>query len=407
VTEVAAAGLELRRRFVLLSFLRWFGVGAMIPTTVILFQSRGLSLAQIGVAAAAQSVVVLVLELPTGGLADTLGARRVLLLACTFDLLALGLVLAADTFLLIVLAWGVMGIFRALDSGPLEAWYVDRALAHDPDADIERGIAHGGAAISAAIAAGALIAALLVTVGPIVLPVAFALVLRVVDMAAITRFVSDEHLDRRGAREAVADIPTVVRSGLDLVRASTALRALILVELTWSAGMVAVEGLSGPALFEAFGDPEQGVAVLAITAAAGWGLSAVGSASTPRFVDWCGSPARAGIASRLIQGGAVVVMAAIAGPAGVVTGYLAFYLVHGAANAVHYGMVHRLVDDGRRTTVLSLSSLVARVGAAAADAGLGVVATAASLDVAFGIAALLLVAGAPLYRVAGRGRQAG
>jgi MFS family permease len=403
VTGVEAAELGLRRHFVLLSFLRWFGVGAMIPTTVILFQSRGLSLAQIGLAAAVQSIVVLLLELPTGGLADTLGARRVLLLACAFDLAALALVLRADTFLLIVLAWGVMGIFRALDSGPLEAWYVDRALAFDPGADIERGIAHGGAAISAAIASGSLVAALLVIVGPLALPVVFALVLRVVDIAAIARFVTDDPLRRAGARQAMADVPTVVRAGVSLVKGSTALRALILIELTWSAGMVAVEALSGPKLFEIFGDPERGVAVLAITAAAGWGLSAVGSASTPRFVDWCGSPARAGIASRFIQGGAVVVMAIVAGPVGVVTGYLGFYLVHGAANAVHYGMVHRLVDDGRRATVLSLSSFVARIGAASADAGLGVVATTVGIGPAFGIAAVLLVIGAPLYRVAGRG----
>ena len=46
---------------------------------------------------------------------------------------------------------------------------------------------------------------------------------------------------------------------------------------------------------------------------------------------------------------------------------------------------------------------MARLGAAAADAGLGIVATAASLDLAFAIAAVLLVIGAPLYRVAGRG----
>src|ERR1051325_10127126 len=92
-----ASELErLHRHFVVLSFLRWFGTGGVIPPTVVLLQDRGLSLAAIGVAAAVQSIVVLVLELPTGGLADTLGARRVLLLACAFDLAALGLVLQAD-----------------------------------------------------------------------------------------------------------------------------------------------------------------------------------------------------------------------------------------------------------------------------------------------------------------------
>jgi MFS family permease len=408
-TEAQTAAATLHRRFVALSALRWLGTGCVIPLTVVLFQDRGLTLAEIGIAAAVQSVVVLLLELPTGGLADTLGARRVLLVACGFDLIALAVFVVADSFALLALGWGIMGVFRALDSGPLEAWYVDQALAADAEADIERGIAHGSAALSGAIAAGCLLCAVLVTVGPIagvdalVLPLLAAIVLRVVDTVAIARLVTDDPLTRRGAREAVADVPTVIRAGVDVVRGSRALQALVLIEVLWSAGMVAVESLSGPRLFAALGDPEEGVALLAVTAALGWGMSGAGSAATLRLVRWCRTPARAGVVTRLVQAAAVALMAVVAGPVGVVTGYLGFYLVHGAANAVHYGMLHRLVDQGRRTTVLSLSSLTARLGAAASDVGLGIVATVVGIGPAFGIAAALLVAGAPLYRVAGRG----
>jgi predicted GNAT family acetyltransferase len=104
------------------------------------------------------------------------------------------------------------------------------------------------------------------------------------------------------------------------------------------------------------------------------------------------------------QGAAVLVMAVVAGPVGLLTGYLGFYLVHGAANVVHYGMVHRLVDADHRTTVLSASSLAARLGGAAGAAGLGALASSASLPVALAVAALVLAAAAPLYAVAGRGR---
>ncbi len=71
----------LTRRFVVLSALRWFPTGLLIPLTAVLMQSRGLSLAEIGLVAAAQGVVVVLLELPTGGLADALGRRPVLLAA--------------------------------------------------------------------------------------------------------------------------------------------------------------------------------------------------------------------------------------------------------------------------------------------------------------------------------------
>jgi hypothetical protein len=46
-----------------------------------------------------------------------------------------------------MLAGAVQGVFRAPDSGPLEAWYVDTSLRLDPDAVIERRLAHGVSAI--------------------------------------------------------------------------------------------------------------------------------------------------------------------------------------------------------------------------------------------------------------------
>jgi hypothetical protein len=127
----------------------------------------------------------------------------------------------------------------------------------------------------------------------------------------------------------------------------------------------------------------------------GWSVVAAGSAATPWLVARLGSPARAGAALRLAQGGAVAVAALAGGPAGLVTAYLGFSLVHGAANAVHYGMVHRLVGNGERTTVVSLNSLASRIGSAAAALGFGVLAARSGLPVVYGL-------GAPLYRPAGR-----
>ena len=76
--------------------------------------------------------MVLALELPTGGLADSLGRRAVLLLASVVGIVAMGLYLAADSLALFAAVFALQGVFRALDSGPLEAWYVDAALAADP-----------------------------------------------------------------------------------------------------------------------------------------------------------------------------------------------------------------------------------------------------------------------------------
>ena len=193
-----------------------------------------------------------------------------------------------------------------------------------------------------------------------------------------------------------------VRAGLRVVFHGRALRALVAVELVWGAGLVGVELLSGPRLAELFDDPEQGVVTLGITAAVAWSISGAGSAGTRWLVRRSGSPARAGIVTRIAQGAAVAIMAVAAGPAGLVAGYLAFYLVHGVANSVHYGMVHRLVGPDERATVLSVSSLTARVGGTAADVGFGALAAGAGIGAAFWVSAALLVSGAPLYAIAGR-----
>src|SRR4051794_28149313 len=81
-------------------------------------RDRGLSFGQIGMVAATMSVVVLVLELPTGGLADAVGRRPVLLAAGALDLVAMAIFLVARTPVAFMVAWGVEGATRALESGP-------------------------------------------------------------------------------------------------------------------------------------------------------------------------------------------------------------------------------------------------------------------------------------------------
>ena len=86
-----------RRRYLVLIGLRWLPTGLLIPVTVLLALSRGLSLTEIGLVFSLQGLVVLVLELPTGGLSDALGRRPVLILASCIGLLALGILYVADS----------------------------------------------------------------------------------------------------------------------------------------------------------------------------------------------------------------------------------------------------------------------------------------------------------------------
>jgi len=235
-----------------------------------------------------------------------------------------------------------------------------------------------------------------------------AIGLRTVGLVALAALVDEpRHEDARPAlgadiRRSLAEVPGVVGGGLQLMRTHVGLRALVLIEVLWGAGMLGVELFAGPRLSELVGGAAEGAALLGITAAIAWSVAAIGAGFTSRIVTLAGSPARAGFAMRIAQGLAVAIAAVAGGPAGLITAYLGFYLVHGAANAVHYGMVHRLVGSEQRATILSISSLAARLGGILAGLGVGWLATVAGLPAAFAASAVLLAVAAPLYTIAGR-----
>ncbi len=205
------SAVSLRRRYVVLSALRYFPTGLIIPVSAVFMLSRGLSLAQLGVVFATQSAVVLLLELPTGGLADSLGRRPVLVAATAIDIAAMALFLTAHTLAAFMVAWALQGIYRALESGPLDAWYVDAALADDPGADLERGLAASSTSLSLAIAAGGLASAGLASlpgiggVEPLALPIVAALAWRAVDLVAIVALVHEVRAGTRSGGRLGAD----------------------------------------------------------------------------------------------------------------------------------------------------------------------------------------------------------
>ncbi|GAA3342784.1 hypothetical protein GCM10020358_39050 [Amorphoplanes nipponensis] len=404
---------RVRRRFLGLLALRWLPVGLMIPVTVLLPLERGLTLAQYGTAAALQGITVLLLELPTGGLSDAIGRRPVLLLAGVLETAALGLLTVADTMLMFVIFYVLQGVYRALDSGPLEAWYVDHALAADEHADIETGLSRSGVVLGVAIAGGALASGGLVALGPLgpgtalTLPVYVALGLQLVSLAAVALLMTERRPHRGLAALAgsVRGVPAAIAGALGLLRRSRIIVALVAVEIFWGFGMVAFESLMPVRLAEVVGDPSAASALMGPVGSVAWLASALGAALIPLLARRIGAP-WTGFTLRIVQGVTVAGMALFAGPVGVIAAYLVSYTVHGASNPVHSGLLHRQVDGPYRASLLSLNSMVSQPAGALGLVTLTAVAAATDLRVSLLVGAGVLAVAAPLYLVA-RGSAAG
>lgn len=398
--------MSVLARFLVLTALRWLPVGLIIPVVVLLPLDRGLSLAEVGAALSAQGVVVLLLELPTGGLADAWGRRPVLLLSSVLALSSYLTVLAAHHAATLAVAYVLMGASRALDSGPLSAWFVDESGA--TPTEVASGLGRAGAVVGTSIAAGSLLSGALLAWLPVdhatalAVPYAVAVVLVVVQVVVVLVLMS-EHREHVGSLAASvrATGPTIV-SALGLLRCSRVLAALVAVELFWGFGMAAFESLTPVRLGELLGESGDAAAVMGPVSAAAWAVSALGAAVVgPMVRRW--SAVSVSVALRLVQGTTVVVMGLVGGPVWLVVAFLSTYAVHSAAGVVYESLLHEQAESANRATVLSLSSMAMHPGGSLGVLVLGVVAATWGTGTAFVVAGVVTAAAAPLFLVRERG----
>lgn len=403
-----------RQVFLLLTLTRWFPVGLVVTVTTLLPLERGLSIPQALTALSLGGLVVFLLELPTSGLADALGRRPLLVAAAVLQVAAALLFLTAQTFWAFALAGAVTGVFRALDSGPLEAWFVDTVHATTPGADVDRPLAAHGTVMGVAIAVGALLSGGLVwwhpldTWSALTLPYAVYTVLSVVHLVAVTVLVRevpravtpavDSARARAGSRvlESARQAPGVIRDGLRLARDNRVLRWLLLVEVFWSVGMVVFETFQPIRLSELLGGTAAGAAVAGPSAAAGWAVFAGGAAltglATPRL-----GVARTAILARVLNGLGAVWMGLALGPVGLIAAYLVTYGLHGACGPAYQALLHREAEARNRSTVLSMASMLSFAAYSLAAPALGWAADLLSTQAAMVIAGAFSTLGAACF----------
>lgn len=403
--------MSLRRRFLLLTALRWLPTGLVIPVMALLPLHRGMTVAEMGAALAVQGIVVLCLELPTGGLADTLGRRPLFALAAALALSSYLAFAVACTPLTLALAAALSGIFRALDSGALNAWFVDQVhastAAEDHDRSVTSGLGAASGAIGGSIATGSLLSAGLVAWAPwgatsaLVLPFLAAAALSLAQIVATGLLMHEPPRHRVRPLSPVRDTALAVREGIGLLAGSRVLRALVAVELFWGFGMVSFETLMPVRLAELVGDADRAAAVMGPVVAAGWAAGALGAAALPRLSRRWGLVPLS-VALRIVQGATVVAMGLAWGPVGLIAGYLATYGVHMAAGVAHESLLHRQVAGPHRATVLSLASMAMQPAGSLGSVVLGALATGASTALAIGVGGVVLALAAPLFLVRGR-----
>lgn len=398
-----------RRVFLALTVTRWFPIGLIVGITTLWPLERGLSIEQALAASSLVGVTVFLLELPTSGFADAFGRRPVYLASALVCVLS-GLVFyTATQWWQFALAAVLTGVFRALDSGPLEAWFVDTVHAAEPEREVDRDLSAQGMVLGVSMALGAIGSGGLVWWHPftshsaLLLPGILYIGLSVVHAVAIVLLLrepdrqtfSPQHGTKRALRS-VREAPAVVADGLRLLRTSRVLAGLVAVELCWSAGMVVFETLQPIRLAELLGSETRAAAVMGPVASAGWGLFALGAALAGLLSRRIGV-APSAIVARTLNGLGAVVMGLVAGPVALIGAYAFTYTMHGASGPLHSTLLHREASPRNRSTVLSINSMGGSVAFSLTALGAGVLAASLSTAAAMVVIGALSTAGAAFY----------
>ncbi|MGY1754622.1 MFS transporter [Blastococcus sp. SYSU D01042] len=401
-----------RRRFVGLTALRWLPVGVAVPVSVLLATERGLSPADIGVTVAVYGAVTLLLELPTGGLADAIGHRPVLALSGLFTVAALLTMAVADSMQLFLVAWALKGVARALDSGPLESWYVDTVHLTQPGADVTPGLSRAAAADAAGLTLGAVLGGALPLLvdrsgaEALAVPLLLAAACGALHVVAVLLLVvpvrppaaSGLAAVRSGAREA----PLVIRATLRLVLADRLLRLLMAVSFLVGLVLTSLELLGPLHLADLAGSPEAGSAVFGLVTAVSFAAASVGSLLAPALGRAArGSVALASAVTSVLAALAVAGFALAPAVVPAAIAYSLFYLVNAAVSPLRQRLMHDRTTAAQRSTTLSAKSLALMLGGLLGNLLLPRLADGAGLPaglLAGGAAMLVLAAVSPGLR---------
>ena len=397
---------QAERRYIALSGLQWLPIGLVAPVLVLLLRARGLELQVIGALFVVYTVVVIVLELPTGSFADVLGRRRTLVISRILSVVSLaGMAIATD-----VIQFGAImalaGTARALQSGPLEAWYVDSVRAANPEADVRRGISRAWAVEAAALATGAVVGGLLPSLVtslpadslliPLSIPYLAAATLQGLGLIAVLLLmVEPPDVAHAPLGRIVRDVPSTVANGIRLAGGDRTIRLVLGATAAFGFALAALETVAPVQFATLLGGEDRASGAYGVLVTLAFFGTSLGSAAAPRAAALVRSGPRTAALVTALMAIALGGMATGASFLIVASLYVAFYLFAGLAGPLNNETLHQRVEADQRATLLSVVSLAQMSGGLASNLLVPAIA-AVSFGLGWAVAAGVVLFGAIL-----------
>jgi MFS family permease len=380
------ASREVLLGYYLLAGLYTLAAAAIWGVNTLFLLDAGLSFFEVFVANAAFSAGMVVFEIPTGVVADTLGRRISFLLSVT--------VLGATTLLYValaemgagVVAFSVVSVFMGLGftfySGAMEAWLVDALAETGHRGLLDRVFARGQQVTGSAMLVGTIGGGLLGQID-LSLPYVVRAVVLVLVFAVAYALMHDLGFTPRRvtAAELPGEIARNARAGVEFGWAQRPLRLLMLVGFLEGGFLMWAFYASQPYLLELLESDDVWVVGLV---AAGVALATIAG---NEIVDVVSRYCARRTTLLLIAGAVQTASAIVLGLAGsfwlALVALLTMMAGYGLMTPVRQAYFHQLVPSERRATVVSFDSMVSNAGGVGGQVGLGALGEARSVGAAF------------------------
>ncbi len=390
---------ELLIRYSINQGMHWFSMGIVIPVMILALMDLGFNIGQVGIAMAVMGTTVLVLELPTGGLSDTLGRKRVYIIAVVFYIAGYSLILAAGTFIILLAAVILAGTGRALSSGSIDAWFVDehKRLGGD-DRQLQKDLAAAGVVIPAALGAGTLAGGIIPDISGTIRTNIVVLILLYIIQIFLTVVVIKESRDgfSKNIAAGFQNFPHVLGSAMKFGIRQRNVFAVLMATGALGIGLSGLEQLWQPHVRNI--SPETGTWILGLLAAGYFVSAAAGNAISSRILKLTGNryvPVM--VSFRLLMGVFYILLSFTSTTGSFAPIYFILFFTHGITESPEMTVFNRNIPSDKRSSLLSLNSLFLQAGGAAGAVVAGQIALKANIPAAWMLSGGLLALSAFAY----------
>jgi MFS family permease len=365
---------SIQRTYLLLMLGNTLAASFIWGINTIFLLDAGLTNLEAFAANAFFTVGMVVFEVPTGIVADTIGRRMSYLL---------GTVTLAASTLFYVLLWQIeapfwewaiasmlLGLGFTFFSGAVEAWLVDALAATGFTGEIETVFGRGqivtGAGMLTGSVAGGFIAAQVSLGAPfvlrgVVLAVMFAVAFRMMHDVGFT--------PEQGGRP-LAEMRKIAEASIEYGWRVPAVKWLMVEALfTGGVGIYGFYALQ-PYLLELYGDPEA-YQVAGLVAAVVAGAQIVGGMAAPRIRRMFKRRTSALLVTATLSSASLALMGAIESFAVVIAAVVVWGLLFAATMPIRQAYLNGLIPSRQRATILSFDSMMTSSGGVWAQPALG------------------------------------